>query len=135
MKMSITKRNFFAFLTLFTILSGGIGAVIFHAFLPERYFQAYPFIPAFFYLLGLASIYAFDIVRRKAHQKLALFYMAVKMIKLLLSVVLLLFYCGIVKVHEKEFILTFVGFYFLYLIFETWFFSLYELNHKNKSLK
>lgn len=135
MGISLTKRNFIVFLTLFTVLCGGLGAIVFHAFLPDQYFKAYPFIPAFFYLLGMFSIYVFEILRHKDPQKLTLFYMAIKIVKLLFSIVAILFYCVIVKIHEKEFILTFVGFYLLYLIFETWFFFMFELNRKNKYSK
>ncbi|MDR1517607.1 MAG: hypothetical protein LBS52_05905 [Dysgonamonadaceae bacterium] len=135
MGMGTTKRSFIVFLTLFIAVCGAVGAVIFRVFLPERYFEAYPLIPVFFYLMGLFSISVFEVFRRKHPQKLTLFYMAEKVVKLLLSIVVILLYCVVVKNHEKEFILTFVGFYFLYLIVETGFFFKFELNQKNKLSK
>lgn len=51
MDISKTKRNFISSLTLFTVLSGGIGALILYKALPGHYFGGYPFIPAYFYFL------------------------------------------------------------------------------------
>ena len=60
MNISKTKRNFIGLNTLFAILSAGVGAVILHVALPGHYFGGYPFIPTYFYLFGLFSIYMFD---------------------------------------------------------------------------
>ena len=79
--ISKTKRNFIALNTLFAILSGAAGAVILHIALPGHYFGGYPFIPVYFYIFGLFSIYMFDACRRHAPQKLSLLYLAMKMIK------------------------------------------------------
>lgn len=126
MSISKTKRNFIMLLTLFTIICGGVGMLILHFNLPEHYFKWFPYIPIFFYVMGIASIYAFDSCRSHAPNKTGLLYMALKVVKLILSVVLLLVYCIIVKEHEKDFILSFVAYYLSYLIFETWFFFSYE---------
>ena len=83
--ISKTKRNFIALNTLFAILSGAAGAVILHIALPGHYFGGYPFIPVYFYIFGLFSIYMFDACRRHAPQKLSLLYLAMKMIKMILS--------------------------------------------------
>lgn len=74
--ISKTKRNFIALNTLFAILSGAAGAVILHIALPGHYFGGYPFIPVYFYIFGLFSIYMFDACRRHAPQKLSLLYLA-----------------------------------------------------------
>ena len=120
--ISKTKRNFIALNTLFAILSGAAGAVI----------LGYPFIPVYFYIFGLFSIYMFDACRRHAPQKLSLLYLAMKMIKMILSLILLLIYCLAVREEAKAFLLTFISFYLLYLIYETWFFFSFEVNLKRK---
>lgn len=130
--ISKTKRNFIALHTLFAILSAGVGALILHVALPGHYFGGYPFIPAYFYLFGLFSIYMFDACRRHAPQRLLLLYMAIKMIKMILSLILLLMYCIAVREEAKAFLLTFISFYLIYLIFETWFFFSFEVNRKRK---
>lgn len=130
--ISKTKRNFIGLHTLFGVLSAALGAVILHVALPGHYFGGYPFIPVYFYLFGLFSIYMFDACRRHAPQKLLLLYLAMKMIKMILSMLLLMVYCLAVREEAKAFLLTFVSFYLIYLIFETWFFFSFEMNRKLK---
>lgn len=132
MNISKTKRNFIGLHTLFGVLSAALGVVILHVALPGHYFGGYPFIPVYFYLFGLFSIYMFDACRRHAPQKLLLLYLAMKMIKMILSMLLLMVYCLAVREEAKAFLLTFVSFYLIYLIFETWFFFSFEMNRKLK---
>ena len=74
----------------------------------------------------------FDTCRQHAPQKLSLLYLAMKMIKMILSLILLLIYCLAVREEAKAFLLTFISFYLLYLIYETWFFFSFEVNLKRK---
>ena len=127
-----TKRNFIGLHTLFAIISAGLGAVILHIALPGHYFGGYPFIPVYFYLFGLFSIYMFDACRLHAPQKMLLLYLAIKMVKMILSIILVLIYCIAVREEAKAFLLTFISFYLIYLIFETWFFFSFEMNQKRK---
>ena len=126
--ISKTKRNFIWWHTLFAVISGALGAVILHFALPGHYFGGYPFIPIYFYFFGLFSIYAFDACRRHAPQRMLL----LKMIKMILSLILVLIYCLAVREEARAFLLTFISFYLIYLIFETWFFFSFELNQKRK---
>ena len=129
MNISKTKRNFICWHTLFAVISAALGAVILHFALPGHYFGGYPFIPVYFYFFGLASIYMFDACRRHAPQRLLLLYLAMKMIKMILSLILVLIYCLAVREEAKAFLLTFIS---IYLIFETWFFFSFEMNQKRK---
>ena len=126
--ISKTKRNFIWWHTLFAVISGALGAVILHFALPGHYFGGYPFIPIYFYFFGLFSIYAFDACRRHAPQRMLL----LKMIKMILSLILVLIYCLAVREEARAFLLTFILFYLIYLVFETWFFFSFELNQKRK---
>lgn len=130
--ISKTKRNFIGLHTLFAILSAVLGAVILHFALPGHYFGGYPFIPVYFYLFGLFSIYMFDACRLHAPQRMLLLYLAIKMVKMILSIILVLIYCLAVREEAKAFLLTFISFYLIYLIFETWFFFSFEVNRKLK---
>lgn len=133
MNITKTKRNFIGLLTMFSLLCGGVGAVVLHLALPGHYFSGYPFIPMFFYLFGLFGIYMFDTCRRHAPQKLLLMYMAMKVLKMIFSLFLLMIYCWVVREEARAFLLTFIAFYLLYLIYETWFFFSFEMNRKRKS--
>lgn len=130
MMISKTKRNFIGFLTLFTLLSGGGGAFVLHEALPGHYFAGYPLVPVYFFLFGLFDIYMFDSCRRHAPRKIVWLYLAMKVMKILVSLVLLLVYCIAVREEAQAFLLTFISFYLLYLIYETWFFFSFEVNRK-----
>ena len=61
-----------------------------------------------------------------------LVYLGTKAIKMLFSLMMLLIYA--VKVEEKkvEFFLTFLAFYLISMVFESWFFLRYERKQKTK---
>lgn len=133
MNLSKTKRNFIGLLTILTLVSAGAGAMILNRTLPEYYFEAYPFIPVYFYILGLLSLLMFDAYKRFPPQKVLLLYMAMKVMKMILSLILILIYCMIVHEEIKSFLLTFVSFYLVYLIVETSFF--FKMNGVRKKEK
>ena len=97
MSISLTKRNFLYQITLLTLIAGWVGAGILHYLLPGHYFGGYPFIPVYFFLFGLFEISMFDACRKHAPQKMLLLYMAMKVMKMLLSVILLVVYCFAVQ--------------------------------------
>ena len=104
MNISKTKRNFICWHTLFAVISAALGAVILHFALAGAFISGgYPFIPVYFYFFGLASIYMFDACRRHAPQRLLLLYLAMKMIKMILSLILVLIYCLAVREEARAF--------------------------------
>ena len=123
MSISLTKRNFLYQITLLTLIAGWVGAGILHYLLPGHYFGGYPFIPVYFFLFGFFEISMFDACRKHAPQKM------------LLSVILLVVYCFAVREEAKLFLLTFILYYIVYLIYETWFFFTYEVGKKQKKEK
>lgn len=135
MSISKTKRNFLLFLTIFTILIDGVGGVVYYDFFPEHYFGGYPLISVYFYLFGVFNIYMFDACRKYAPKKILLLHLAMKIMKMLFSIMFLAIYCVVVREEARAFLLTFVANYLMFLIFETWFFSTFELNRirKNKN--
>ena len=60
------------------------------------------------------------------HVTVLLLYLAMKMIKMILSLILVLIYCLAVREEARAFLLTFISFYLIYLIFETWFFFSFD---------
>ena len=65
-------------------------------------------------------------------QKLVLFHLALKIIRMIFSVFILVLYCLAVKDHIREFMVTFIIFYLVNLVFESWFFLAFECNRKRK---
>lgn len=94
-------------------------AVVYHLFIPDRYFLWFPAIPIFFYLFGLFYIEMFAFNYRVGLERIAMTYLVCKVLKFIVSAMLLMFY-GFVIGHEVvAFMLTFIFFYFAFLIFET----------------
>lgn len=130
--MTITKRNFLGYLSILTFVGGVLGALILHYIKPGYYFGGYPLIPVFFYLFDVLYIYAFDACRHYAPEKMVMFFLVAKVLKLIVSVLLLIIYCVLVPDSAIEFLLTFSVFYLGYLTYESWFFFVFELNRKLK---
>lgn len=93
------KEKFIKELTLIGVVLTGLVAFVFHLFIPERYFLWFPAIPIFFYLFGLFYIYMFAFGYRLGLDKLASVYLLCKMMKFILSMLVLLFYGFFVR-HE-----------------------------------
>lgn len=132
MSLSKIKLDYFMAFSLFTVLTSVAGLLIFYFYLPSHYFSWFPFIPIYFAVLGVSCSYMSDICRKYAPQKLPLFYLALKILRIIFSVVVLLVYCVVVNVSVRDFLVTFMIFYLVNLMFETWFFFVFERNRKRK---
>ncbi|MDR0938429.1 MAG: hypothetical protein LBN29_03590 [Mediterranea sp.] len=119
--MERTKRNYLIGLTLLTAISGGVVDLLLKEVFPQAYFEAYPLIPLYFFLLELLVFYI--LYRRRDTRQAPLWLMALKMVKFVLSALVAVAYCLLVGHHVKEFLLVFVFFYLLYLVYETIFFA------------
>ncbi len=124
------KKKFIRELTAISVILTVMVALIYHVFIPERYFLWFPAIPVFFYLFGLFYIYMFAFNYRLGLDKIAMTYLVCKALKFILSALVLVFY-GFVVGHEViAFFVTFLSFYFAFLIFETRFFLRFEAKLK-----
>lgn len=124
------KKKFVKELTVIGIILTALVAVVYHLFIPDRYFLWFPAIPIFFYLFDLFYIEMFAFNYRQGVQKIAMTYLVCKALKFILSALVLIFY-GFVIGHEVvAFMVTFIFFYFAFLIFETRFFLLFEAKLK-----
>jgi small-conductance mechanosensitive channel len=132
MSISKTKLNYLSALASVTCITAALGALVFYFLLPEHYFNWYPFIPIYFFVLGVFSIYMFDACRKHMPKKLVLFHLALKIIRMIFSVFILVLYCLAVKDYIREFMVTFIIFYLVNLVFESWFFLAFECNRKRK---
>ena len=132
MSINLTKRKYLLYLTLITFLLSGVGGVTYFSLVPEHYFGGYPLIPVIFYIFGVFNIYMFDACRRFAPEKMLLLHLAMKVLKMFLSVIVLVIYCMVVREEAVAFLLTFIVNYLIYLVFETSFFAGYELNKKRQ---
>lgn len=113
------KKKFIKELTVIGVVLTGLVAVVYHLFIPERYFLWFPAIPIFFYLFGLLYIAFFSFSYRLGLEKLAMTYLVCKALKFILSAFILIFYGFVIRHEVVAFIATFMFFYFAFLIFET----------------
>ncbi|WP_346709285.1 hypothetical protein [Phocaeicola salanitronis] len=108
-----------------------IGTLLFfHFFFPERYFQWFPLIPVFFYVFGLFYIYMFEFSCQLGADKIAMTYLICKVLKFILSALVLIFYGFVIEDEVGAFVAAFVFFYFAFLVFETRFFLRFEAKLK-----
>ena len=108
-----------------------IGTLLFfHFFFPERYFQWFPLIPVFFYVFGLFYIYMFEFSCQLGADKIAMAYLICKVLKFILSALVLIFYGFVIEDEVGAFVAAFVFFYFAFLVFETRFFLRFEAKLK-----
>lgn len=130
MKNSLEKRKYLIMLTAMSLICGIAGAFVLKSISLLCYFDAYPFIPIYFFVFGVVYIYMSERVRQNVRQKTLMWYVAIRMMKLMISVVTLIFYGVLFETHVKEFMLTFIVFYLIYLIFEISFFYNFERNEE-----
>ncbi len=84
--------------------------------LPQYDFILLPLIPLFFILFGIGAI---KLVYEKKDYKVSSL-MGVKMMKLILSLVIIFGYIFIVKDNPQAFLASYMIYFIVYLAFETW---------------
>ena len=132
--MDKLKKRLNIILTLVMFICGcGIWWLL-QTLLPESYFNWYPVIPGFFYLMGLVFITVITHDYKENQRKLVNLYMIIKLCKVAASLLLGTVYLIFIKVQIKEFSIVFIGFYLLYLGIETYFFYLAEEEIKKKKV-
>ena len=122
--MSITKRNYLWQVALLTVLVGGIGGWVYYSVFPHHYFGGYPLIPAFFLVFGVFM-----------PGRMLQIYLLMRVMRMLASIIVMLVYCVAVREEAKEFLLTFIANYLIYLTYDSWFFFTFEMNRKLKKKK
>lgn len=132
--MDALRKNLVILHTIITLLLGwGIGLLL-KELLPENYFGWYPFIPVFFYLMGLITIIFVTSNKKRSQLKTANVYLFVKVIKAAMSIIVIGSYFFMVNENKKTFALVFGGYYLLYLGLETYFFYRAEKSIKQNSI-
>lgn len=133
--MSITKRNYILQVALLTLLIGGVGGWIYYSIFPHHYFSGYPLIPIFFFVFGVFMISMTETCRHKMPGRMLQIYLLMRVIRMIVSIIVMLVYCVAVREEAKEFLLTFIANYLIYLIYDSWFFFTFEANRKMKKQK
>jgi hypothetical protein len=124
--MKKLKQHLIIFHTAALLLSGWGGWWLIQAVFPVYYFAWYPYIPAFFFVIGIAFISLLDNVKKMNPRKSVNLYMLLRFSKVFVSLIFAGIYFFAVKVQLREFGVVFISFYLLYLALETYYFYLTE---------
>ena len=87
------KRIFIKKMTILTLVLSVVIGLIYHLFIPDRYFPWFPAIPVFFYLFGLFYINMFSLAYRLGEDKMVPLFLVCKGTKFLVSVLIVSIYC------------------------------------------
>ena len=116
-------RRFVIGVTILTLAAGWGGAALIRSAFPVHYLSVFPYIPLGFLLWELLFITLLD--RNRGRKRFIWLYMGMKVAKLLLAIVAIGVYTLGVGVQNTDFVLTLMGYYLIYLIYETVLFGKY----------
>lgn len=113
-------------ITFINVIIGVTLGGLLYTIWPSDYFEWYPSIPVFYWLMAMLMTYFLDHVKRKHGDVTIVTYMVVRLCKILLALVFLWLYATLVGQSLKAFGFTMMLFYFIYLVMETYTMYLYE---------
>lgn len=116
-------RRFVIGVTILTLAAGWGGAALIRSAFSGHYLSVFPYIPLGFLLWELLFITLLD--RNRGRKRFIWLYMGMKVAKLLLAIVAIGVYTLGVGVQNTDFVLTLMGYYLIYLIYETVLFGKY----------
>ena len=125
--MGLFQLKYIFYLIAFTLIAGvGIGMLLLHA-LPNYYPHWYIPMLSFFFLIELATVYAVDNGIKKSNQrKLINIYLLIGVVKFFLSLIFIATYAIVVKDEKRNFGIVFILLYFLYILFDLFYYSRIE---------
>jgi hypothetical protein len=132
--MKKLKRKLVILHTSVMFLCGWGGWWLMQAVFPIYYFAWYPYIPTFFFAIGLIFIAVLDQPNKESPRKTVNRYMLLRFSKVFVSLIFAGIYLLAVKVQLREFGVVFISFYLLYLGLETYYFYLTEKEIKKNNV-
>ena len=130
--MTKTRQLYLIQSTAAILLIGGLGGWAYFTKFPNQYFSAYPVIPVYFLLLAVLTSGIVDWGRKHLKKNLLQVYLLVRVMRMVLSLAAMILTGVIVREEAKSILLTFIAYYLIYLIYDSWFFYTYEGNKKRQ---
>ncbi len=121
----LRKRVIVAILGINILVGVIVGCVLYYGF-PNVYFSWYPSIPIYFTMLGIVMSSIMFRHSKDQPKKIIHVYMTMRVVKLLITLGSILLYTWLVGEQKLMFSIITIGFYFLYLFIETYFFYRFE---------
>ena len=122
MEQSVKDSKFIKQLCLLTIVVIAVSAALRHTLTVW-----WPAIVGFFFIISIVVYLLSERAKKKDIRKFANFYMAATVVKILLYLSIILVYLMNFKEDGKRFAITFLCYYLIYSVFET-----YKLSRKDK---
>ncbi|MDL2213330.1 hypothetical protein LJC29_05120 [Bacteroides sp. OttesenSCG-928-N06] len=116
MERNKSVRGIVILLIAITLIAGWGGFWLLHQ--SGNSFAAYPIIPFYFFVWGVGYVFVVQRALKQPPQRTIMLFIGARMFKLLLSILLLVVYGMLANAHLKEFILTFLAFYLIYMLLE-----------------
>ena len=122
--MNVEIRKYLVGTALLTLLTGGIGMWVFHAVRPSLFLSDYIWMPVYFFIVGALLMAGVTAGGRTGNMKRLLqAYLLARMVKLFVSVIAVVVFCLAVPTEVTVVGAAFVLNYFVYLMYDSWFFS------------
>lgn len=129
--MNVELRKYLLGTALLTLLTGGIGMWIFHAVRPALFLSDYIWIPVYFFIFGaLLMAGVTKSLNNGSMKKLVQVYLLARIVKLFISVIAIVIFCLVIQTDVTVVVAAFVINYFIYLMYDSWFFSHLGKNRK-----
>ena len=122
----------YGLITLINVVLGVAVGEILHSIWPQHYFDWYPSIPCFYWIVAMAMVFFLDRVRKKKGDVSITTYMLVRLCKFLLACAFLAVYAELIGTKLEVFGIVLMLFYFIYLTLEVYTIYLYEKKRMNR---
>ncbi len=116
------EKNPVMWLSVVTVVVVAAGIWILPVGMPDHDWGWYPFIPVLFYVFGLFYIFMFRRSRRMPPSRSVVVCLVAKGVKMLVSVLVLFIYAFCIRREVLPFVVTYMVFYLVFLVMETYFF-------------
>lgn len=131
--MKRLRFRLFLFVTwVYSVVGISLGGLLYTIW-PQYYFDWYPSIPIFYYVLEIVLLLVLEKANRKRPDAGVAPYMITRVIKLLFTVLFIWWYMSVIGVNLKSFGLTLMLFYFIFMFMGTYIFYLYEKRRMKKN--
>ena len=109
---------------------------IFHAIRPALFLSDYIWMPVYFYVIGALLMAGVTKSGKNGNTKrLVQAYLLARMVKMFVSVIAVVIFCLAVQTEVVVVVIAFVINYFIYLIYDSWFFSRLGKSRKMETKK
>lgn len=129
------RIKLFGLITFINVAIGVTLGGLLYTIWPNHYFEWYPSIPLFYWIMALAMVFFLDKVKRKKGDVSVTTFMLVRCCKFLMACIFLWMYANWVGTQLRTFGFTLMLFYFIYLTLETYTIYLYEKKRMKREKK